>query len=153
MKLYLVRHGEAKRKEADSDRHLTNEGIQAVKKMAAFLKPLDLHLGSVWHSKKTRARETAELLLPSLKVDEGLIERNDLSPNDSVKPIARELRNMDSDMMIVGHQPFLSCLATVLLFGQEQPEIVSFETAAVACLEQDSDRTWTLRWLLPPDLL
>jgi phosphohistidine phosphatase len=153
MIVYLVRHGEALAKDADPDRHLSPAGIKTVKKMAGFIKPLDLHLSAIWHSRKTRARETAEILSHAVTIEEGLVERCDLGPNDEIRPIARELRAMESDVMIAGHMPFMSLLTSYLLTGKESPEIAFFETAAIACLEQDSGHNWVLRWLLQPDLL
>jgi len=152
MKVYLVRHGQAKAKDADPDRHLSSVGISEVKKMAAFIKPLDLQLSAIWHSRKTRARETAEILLHAVSSEEGLVERSDLAPNDEINPIAREISQLDSDIMIVGHLPFMSCLASYLLVGKEVPEIILFQTAAIACLEHNDDNSWMLHWLLQPHL-
>jgi phosphohistidine phosphatase len=153
MKLYLVRHGEAKSKTEDPDRHLCERGIAVVKKLAKFIKPLDLHVDAIWHSGKPRARETAELLLPAVTSKEGLVERKGLSPNDAVRTIRKELKQGEGDLMIVGHLPFLGCLVSTLIIGKEFPEIVGFETAGAVCLEQELNGEWTIRWVLPPELL
>ena len=65
MRLYLVQHGQAKSEELDPQRGLTEQGVQDVERLAAFLKPLSLAVQVVWHSGKTRAAQTAEILAPS----------------------------------------------------------------------------------------
>jgi phosphohistidine phosphatase len=46
MLFYLVRHGEARSEEEDPERHLTDRGVEEVKKVGAFLKPLGIRVRS-----------------------------------------------------------------------------------------------------------
>ena len=62
MKLYLVQHGEAKSKDEDEKRPLTDQGRQGVERVAAFLKGAGVETKRVIHSGKLRAEQTAEIL-------------------------------------------------------------------------------------------
>jgi phosphohistidine phosphatase len=153
MRLYLVRHGEANPKQEDPDRHLTRAGAAEVCKMAAFLKALDLEAAEVWHSTKTRARETAELVAKAIKPRPVLRERQDLSPNDPIAHVESEVAYAEEDLMIVGHMPFLGKLAAALLTGDDHAEMIAFAAAGVVCLERFEERHWAIRWMIVPELL
>ncbi len=66
MLVYLVQHGQAKAKDIDPDRHLTEQGINDVEKISAFLKTAKLTVDVIWHSGKARAAQTAEILETSV---------------------------------------------------------------------------------------
>ena len=67
MRLYLVQHGKATPKEEDPDRPLTESGQEEVEAMADFIHPLELQIGQMWHSGKTRAKQTARLWMRVLR--------------------------------------------------------------------------------------
>ena len=148
MRLYLVQHGEAKSKDEDPERHLTEKGVRDVEKTAAFLKPLGLSAGGVWHSGKARARQTAEALAQG-----GAVERPGLAPNDPVEPVKEELARAEADVMIVGHLPFLGKLASLLVVGSESAGVVAFRNAGVVCLERGEGGAWWTTWALIPEIL
>ena len=151
--LYLVRHGEAKSKHQDPDRHLSQKGARDVEKMAVFLRPLRLRLDRVWHSGKPRAAQTADILIPALSASHGPAQREGLTPDDPVQPLKKELDRTAVDSMIVGHLPLLGKLASVLLGGNESSEVVNFQEAGVVCLGRREDGVWNVRWMMIPDLL
>ena len=153
MRLYLVRHGEAKPREADPEQPLSQKGRRDVEKTAAFLRPLGLSVETIWHSGKTRARQTAELLSRAVSAKRGLLQRESLSPLDPIEPVAKELDSLDEDLMIVGHMPFLGALASLLAAGDPTAEVAAFPPAAALCLEKNPDASWLIRWLLTPELL
>jgi len=153
MRLYLVRHGEAKPKSEDPDRHLTKAGAADVQRVAAFLKGLGLEVDAIWHSPKTRARETAEILASAVAAEEGLVEHSGLAPNDPVGPICKRVEAGSRRLMIVGHLPHLEKLAAALVLGDEQAKALAFPTAAVACLLRKDEGGWLLEWLVTPDIL
>ena len=62
MYLYLARHGEARRKEQDPERPLTEAGSETARRVAALLRASGLSVGGIHHSTKLRARQTAEIL-------------------------------------------------------------------------------------------
>lgn len=67
MKLYLVQHGEAKRKEEDPSRPLTNKGIKDAEKVAKYISKLEVKAKKIFHSGKLRAKQTAEIYAKHLK--------------------------------------------------------------------------------------
>jgi phosphohistidine phosphatase len=153
MRVYLIRHGKARPKENDDERHLTDGGRAEVRKVAAFLKARKIHVGAIWHSNKTRAAETAHEISVVMKADQGLIERTDLAPNDAVAPVAREIMRQEADVAIVGHLPFLARLASRLVAGNESADVLALTTGSVACLEHDSECGWGVVWMISPELL
>ncbi len=48
MKLYLVQHAKAAPKEIDPERALTERGRQELRKVAAFIQPLNLSVDYLW---------------------------------------------------------------------------------------------------------
>ncbi len=153
MRVYLVRHGNARSKQEDPARHLSPQGREQVRKVAAFLKPLGLRVGSIWHSTKTRAGETAAILSAAVDAAEGLVERDDLAPNHDINPVRRDIDRAGDDLMVVGHLPFLDHLASRLLTGSDAAETLKFAEGAVACLEGDASAGRHLLWMVTPDLL
>ncbi|MFH1112962.1 MAG: phosphohistidine phosphatase SixA [Pseudomonadota bacterium] len=153
MRLYLVRHGEAKSEDIDPQRGLTDKGRQDVERVGAFLKPLGLAVSQVRHSGKARAAQTAEILAQSLSAGQGMIGHEGLAPLDPVEPIAGQLTGMSDDLMLVGHLPFMGCLASFLIAGAESADAVAFQEASVVCLERDARSVWRVRWMVAPELL
>jgi len=82
-----------------------------------------------------------------------LLLHEGLSPNDAPEPIAEEIEKTGQDLMIVGHLPFLSRLAGLLLTGNPLAEPAAFEKASVVCLRQNEDGRWQLSWMVTPDIL
>jgi len=107
----------------------------------------------IWHSTKTRARETAEILAKRLSPSGGLIEREGLTPNDPVGPVAVEIESLQGDLILVSHIPFVHRMSGRLLIGEEEAEPVCFNTAGFACLEADDALHWKLAWMLDPSEL
>ena len=153
MRLYLVRHGNALSKEADQERPLSDEGRMQASKMASFIKPQRIEVEAIWQSGKTRALQTAETMGAAVYSRSGIVEHRGLEPNDPVKPIAKELKKETSELMIVGHLPFMDRLASALLAPEKDQEFVCFDEATVACLERDGDGEWSLLWLVSPQLV
>ncbi|MHC4499359.1 MAG: SixA phosphatase family protein, partial [Planctomycetota bacterium] len=80
MRLYLVQHARAAAKEVDPERSLAEQGQQEIKKVAAFVKLSDLCVDCLWHSGKTRAAQTAEVLAEAIKVKEDTTAHDGLGP-------------------------------------------------------------------------
>ncbi|MHC4265166.1 MAG: phosphohistidine phosphatase SixA [Planctomycetota bacterium] len=153
MKLYLVQHAKATGKEVDPERSLTDEGINEAKLIANFAENMELSAGYLWHSGKKRAVQTAQILTNAICIENASIAQDGLGPNDDVRKIENELNSGEQDVMIVGHMPFLSKLASKLLCGEERAETVIFKNAGIVCLVRDEERGWHLDWLVTPDLL
>jgi len=153
MKLYLVQHAKAASKEADPQRPLTEEGRWDIQKVAEFIEPLDLSVDYLWHSGKTRAQQTAKILAEVVEVTKEMSAHDGLSPNDDVTPLKDEVISKNQDTMIVGHLPFVSKFASLLLTGSESSGIVAFRQGGIVCLEYSDDNQWQLQWMIVPALL
>ncbi len=152
MLLYLVQHGKAKFKDEDPDRPVTDEGRDDVERMAEFLAGRDISVAAIWHSGKTRAAQTAEILAADVSTAEGVTRHDGLGPNDIPDPVQKEINSADSDLMIVGHLPFLNRLASLLITGRQDADVVAFQKGEIVCLECDDDGAWRLAWMVTPEL-
>jgi len=153
MKLYLVQHAKAAPTEVNPQRPLTEEGRRDVQKVAAFIKPLNLCVDYLWHSRKRRAVETAELLAEVIDIKEATIARDGLGPNDDVTTLRDELFSSQQDIVIVGHLPFLNKLASLLLAGSESAEMVAFKNGGIVCLNRSETNQWQVDWMITPELI
>ena len=91
MKVYLVRHGEAVSSQFDPQRPLSAQGLADIRKVASFIKPLQISVEHIWHSGKLRAAQTAEILAESMSVIKDCSAHKGLKPNDDVTIITYEL--------------------------------------------------------------
>ena len=153
MKLYLVQHAKAASKDADPQRPLTEEGRRDIQKVAAFIKPLNLSVDYLWYSGKKRAQQTVEILAEVVEVTKEMSAHDDLAPNDDVTLLKDEIISKNQDTMIVGHLPFLTKLASLLLTGSESLNTVAFKNGGIVCLDYSDDNQWQLRWMIVPALL
>ena len=152
MEVYLVQHGEAKRKEDDPERPLTEKGKDDVRKIAAFLSQSDVRVHQIRHSGKKRAEETALILGDYLSPPSGVRIVQGLTPNDDVMPVAETLQLETEPVMIVSHLPYLMRLASVLITGNEEKAVVQFKMGGCIRLDKENG-TWTVAWAVTPDLL
>ena len=153
MKVYLVRHGDAVSSEVDPQRPLSEQGRADILKIASFIRPLEISVEHIWHSGKSRAVQTAEILAEAVDVERDCSARDGLAPNDDVSTIADELEAYDADLMIVGHLPFLAYLTSLLLAGKETADVVAFDAGAIACLKRRDHGTWQINWMVTPEII
>ena len=152
MRLLLVQHGEAKSKEIDPERSLTDAGIRKTKKIASWLGRHHVNIEQIFHSGKKRAAQTADIFANRLAPAKGVKDVPGLSPNDDVHDFADQLANQNGVLMVVGHLPFLDRLASFLVAGNKDHGVVSFVNSGVICLIQDQDN-WSVAWAVVPELL
>jgi phosphohistidine phosphatase len=153
MFVYLVQHGQAKSKDIDPDRHLTEKGIRDIEKVSAFIKAAGAKTDVIWHSGKTRAAQSADILGKDLISKEGIIQRGGLAPNDDPETIKKELTKSEKNIMIVSHLPFLGKLAASLLIDDDSASIVAFQQGGIVCLEKDEDMEWHIAWMVVPEII
>lgn len=163
MPLYLVRHAHAVPEEQNRLRPLSDRGREQVRTLAGFFRQNNQFTPAfVWHSPLSRARETAEVLLNNLGSEAALVETPDLLPGDDPRAIAARLAGIPSalNLAIVGHQPHLGDLVSILL-GQPPGEgLVEFRKASVLALERfptspkkGEQPSWTIQWFVTSELL
>ena len=154
MKLYLVRHGEPKTESEDPNRPLTERGFDDIERLAGFIAAnKNVDVDTVFHSGKLRAQQTAEVLAKHLNPKNGVEKTGGLMPLDDPSVWVERLAVMDDDVMLVGHLPYMSRLASELLAGDSEKTIVTFPTGGIACLERDSTGKWALGWVVDPHIL
>lgn len=151
MKLYLLQHGEAHPEQVDPARSLTQKGRKDVLKVAKFLQRRGVEVDTIWHSTKTRAIQTAEILAKSVRA-KSIEQKQGLAPNDPVETIEDELAKTEKDLMIVGHLPFLQKLASLLLTDSESQDLIAFRQGGVVCLEHEQGK-WEIVWMITPELI
>ena len=153
MELFLIRHAHAVDAEEDPARPLSNRGRKQVRVLAKFLSRSGvLRPAEIWHSSLQRSRETAELLARGLGLPVPLVEAPGLEPGDEPAMVARRLRTQEQSLALVGHEPHLSALASLLVAGRGEAPLFVLKKCAVIALERDGAR-WQVRWQISPELL
>ncbi|MFH1393602.1 MAG: phosphohistidine phosphatase SixA [Candidatus Micrarchaeota archaeon] len=147
MEVYLVQHGKAKSEEEDPERPLSEVGEADVEKVASKAAALGLRC-RVFHSPKLRAKQTADIFASRLK--SGAKEVEGLKPMDEPNTALDFIQSQDDSLMLVGHLPHMSKLASLLVAGNENADIVAFRMGAVVCLEKGEK--WRIKWILTPEL-
>ncbi len=151
--IYLIRHAHALDGEDDEVRPLSAKGRKQIRQVAVFFRGNgQLAAGEFWHSPLVRARDTAELLVKHLKVRARLVEVAGLKPDDDPAFMAKKLRARCRPVAVVGHEPHLSALASLLVAGRAQPPLFVLRKCAVLGLEK-TGRGWDVRWQVLPELL
>jgi phosphohistidine phosphatase len=158
--LYLLRHGIAVDPVSsglpDDARPLTEKGIKRMRQIAIGLRALDLPLEAIVTSPLIRARETAEIVVDTLGLADRLEKSNVLATGSDPAAIERWLRNRaEAHLMLVGHNPTLSDLVSLLVIGAKKSPICDLKKGGIAALVRtpDSSGLYELSWLAPPRLL
>ncbi len=153
MRLYLTQHAKAEVKNGESERTLTEEGIAELLKIASFLK---IHAlvspHTIYHSSKTRAKQTADILAEQISPQHITEQTRGLAPMDDIAEWVEKANHLTEDSMVVGHMPHLSKLATTLLERRDDKISISFRNAGVVCLVRNGS-DWSLLWTVIPEIL
>lgn len=153
MKLYLLRHGEAVQSIDDARRALSQRGREEVTRIASFLKSNSIKIDQIYHSSRLRAQQTAEIVQMELDAFPSVHLLEGLQPDDDTMPIALLCNQWQEDTMLVGHLPFLSRLAKMLVFQLGSgTQCFDFQTASILCLE-GARGYWSVSWFLFPQLV
>jgi phosphohistidine phosphatase len=163
VQLYLIRHADAVTERENPLRPLSARGRAECARLVTFFQRNGaLHPVQLWHSPLARALETARLLADGLKLDAALVETPGLLPEDDPVKIATRLENMDTNinLALVGHEPHLAALATLLVRGKLRPVGFELKKGAVLAFEpaggvhkKSGRRRWHALWHVDPALL
>jgi phosphohistidine phosphatase len=147
--IYLMRHADAVSEEEDSARPLSARGRDQVARVcAALLGRPGFKPSEIWHSPLVRSRETAELLAKGLGLRAPLVETAGLRPNDDPAGMAAVLAASKQDVAVVGHEPHLGVLASLMVRGPECAGVYyPFAKAGLLALSNDGKR-WRTEWLV-----
>ena len=160
MNLYVLRHGIAVERGApgfktDADRPLTPKGRRQLRQMTAAMQSMGLHFSLILSSPFLRAWQTAEIVARSLKLKKCLAFSDALAPDADAKALIRQLHELKpapENILLVGHEPYLSRLVALLISGGEMAN-VELKKGSLCKLETGSlrfGRCAILAWLLTP---
>jgi len=152
MALYLVQHGKSLPAEKDPERGLSPEGIGEVERIAQVAKGYSIKVRQILHSGKERARGTAAIFEAALNPQEPMQAMEGLKPLDEVSEIVPVIC-AESDLMLVGHLPFMERLASYLVAGAAEKRIFKFQNGGIVCLDRESEPgEWFIKWALMPEI-
>ena len=142
MKLVLVRHAKAidgfEFNGPDKERHLTSEGILEFSGVVTCLSRRFTTVDAIFVSPYVRAQETTLELKKCIKsLHEYTLDdiAPESSPDDSIRSIKRyliEIANPDV-AFVVGHEPHLGSLASLLITGSYQP-VIDVKRGSAHCI-------------------
>ena len=159
MRLLIIRHGKAEDrspKRKDASRRLTGAGRKAMRKAASGLREVAPGIDLLATSPLTRARETAEIVAETLGVVR-IVEQKLLAPGGDKRALIAWLRRKPSrsTVALVGHEPDLSALASLLASGGERARI-ALKKGACCLIEFNhapAAGKGMILWLLQPGQL
>ncbi|MBW1781409.1 MAG: phosphohistidine phosphatase SixA [Deltaproteobacteria bacterium] len=152
MAIFLVQHGKSLSKEQDPEQGLSQQGIDEVKRIGAVAKGYSVPVKSIVHSVKKRARQTAEIFASAFQPTGGVQEMEGLKPLDDVTVFAETLKS-GSQLMVVGHLPFMERLTSFLITGDINCPVFRFQNGGIVCMEEGPDgKGWVIKWTLMPEI-
>jgi len=150
--VYVVRHAVAEERDAtrwpdDAERPLTPEGEERFRRAARGLRTIVRHVDLLLSSPYVRAWRTAEILYeeagwPAPKQSE-LLEAWRAAA-DGLELLAADV----ASVALVGHEPYLSGLVSLLLTGDDSRVRTDLKKGGVVHVEDG-----VLRWYATPKLL
>jgi phosphohistidine phosphatase len=153
MLLHLIRHAHALDGDDDAARPLSGKGRTQVRRIAALLRASGVFApAEIWHSPLVRARQTAELFARRLTLDAPRRAVAGLTPEDDPRLMVKRLAREGRALALVGHDPHLSALASLLVAGVAAPPVFALKKCSVLALEREAGR-WVVRWHVSPELL
>ena len=147
--IYLIRHADAVSAEEDPLRPLSAKGREQVARVCEHLRKAGgFAPAEVWHSPLSRARETAELLASGLGLDSPVVLRKGLEPDDDPSGVAAALGSEKRSVAVVGHEPHLGVLASIMARGPAcGAAYFHFHKAGVLALGR-RDGGWRAEWIV-----
>ena len=154
MNLILWRHAEAEDAEPDLERRLTPKGRKQAQAMAKWLHARLPERHLVLVSPARRTRETADALETDYRIDERLAPDADVAHYLAACDWPSGPGDSRGTVLIVGHQPLIGRLASLLLSGEERDW--SVRKGAVWWLsarDRDERRQVVLRAVVAPEMI
>lgn len=135
--LMLLRHAIAEEPTAtrsDEERRLTGEGKRKLREVVAGMRALELPVERVLSSPLRRAVETAEIVADAYGSRENVALTPALAPGAGPDAVLAALADVGrpSGIVLVGHEPDLTALASTLLAGTPGLVHMAFRKAGLA---------------------
>lgn len=158
MEIYLLRHGSAARAaagEADSERPLTEDGENEVRRVVAAAKLAQASPSLILSSPYKRARQTANIAADVLDYKGPLLASETLTPEADPHAVWEEIRahRSEAGILLAGHEPLFSATTAYLLGCQELH--VHFAKAGLARIDMEQFGAaphGVLQWMVTPSL-
>jgi phosphohistidine phosphatase len=153
VQIYLLRHGIAEDSTPDSERALTPEGREKLRRVLARAHSAGVAPSLIFSSTYRRAIETADLAAEVLGYAGKIVKTRALLPPASPFETWEEIRKRPDEqaVLLASHEPLMSSLAAFLL---SSPALV-VDMKKAALLRVDCDRLGpepkgVLKWMLTP---
>jgi phosphohistidine phosphatase len=160
MNLYLLRHGIAvdpskPGSARDAERPLLPKGRRRLRQIARAMGVLKIKFDLILSSPYVRAKQTSEIAAKSLKRRKQLKFSDELTPGGNPRLLIQQLNDLHphpENILLVGHEPYLSKLIALLTTGSTHMEI-DMKKGSLCKLEAETlryGRCATLVCLLAP---
>ena len=158
MQIYLLRHGiaeDAKPGHPDSERPLTSEGRDKLRRVLKRARTADLNPSLILSSPYRRALETAAAAAEVFAYKGEIVRTGTLLPESSPFDAWEEIRTHKDEraVLLASHEPLMSSMAAFLL---DSPALtVDMKKAALVridCERFGPKAAGVLKWMLTPGL-
>jgi len=160
MNFFILRHGIAAEPgtpgiKTDAERPLIPKGEQRLRAAAAAMEKMGLSFDAIISSPYLRAKQTAEIVAKYFKLQKNLMFLDDLIPGGNPQALIRQLNGLKpapENILLVGHEPYLSRLIALLSSGSPTATI-EMKKGGLCKLEVEEleyGHCATLAWLLTP---
>jgi len=153
-----LRHGEAGKKLAtgnrDFERSLTVAGQKEVAHIAKSLKDMGIKFDFILTSPLKRAHQTAAIVSKIFKNEKKMEDWDELKPEGNRPELYRKLTQfkLQSSVLIVGHEPYLSDMISEIIFDGKGKHVVLKKAglAKIGIISASPKLHGELKWLLTP---
>lgn len=150
MAIFLVQHGISLTKDQDPEKGLSEKGRFDTLKIAEVAKSYKIPVLKIVHSGKKRAEQTAIIFNKTLDVKNNCEQIFGIKPLDGVKVFGDKI-DSSSNIMVVGHLPFMERLVSYLTAGSEDLRVIKFQNSGIVCLDYENG-SWFIKWTLNPNI-
>ncbi|HEX4121377.1 MAG TPA: phosphohistidine phosphatase SixA [Verrucomicrobiae bacterium] len=159
MNLFFLRHGKAEPRSPkwrpDGKRPLTRDGEKRMEEVARGAQALELNFDLILTSPYARAFRTAEILADVYGAKKLFETRNlvsEAAPGTIIEEINENFTSVN-DIVLVGHEPFMTRLIATLIAGEGVPVAIELKKAGLCKLSIEKltfGKCASLNWLLTP---
>jgi len=154
MEIYLLRHGiadEGRPGERDSDRALTSEGREKLRRVLKRAHDAGVRPGVILASPYQRAVETAQLAAELLDYRGEIVKTRALVPDASPQEAWDEIRSRRTEaaILLASHEPLMSSMAAFLLSSPAlQVDMKKGALSRIDCDHFGPEPHGLLKWML-----
>ncbi len=150
MAIFLVQHGISLPKNQDPEKGLSKKGVSDTLKIAEVAKAYKIPVSKIVHSGKKRAEQTAVIFNKTLGLKNPCEQINGINPLDGVTIFGDKIDSL-SNVMMVGHLPFMEKLVSYLTAGSQSLKVYKFQNSGIVCLDRENGG-WFIKWTLNPHI-